>query len=48
MAAKAQEKKTKSKHSEEFEAYLKERCMKTTFNGMEIESFSWYKKMLGI
>ena len=40
--------KTKSKFSDEFEVYLKNQCAKTTFNGSEIESFSWYKKALGI
>ena len=44
------EKKDSNKQSneDEFEMYLKNQCMKTTFNGIEIESFSWYKKMLGI
>ena len=32
----------------EFELYLKNQCMKTTFNGIEVESFAWYKKMLGV
>lgn len=43
-------KKTSSKKSnqDEFELYLKNQCMKTTFNGIEIESFAWYKKMLGM
>ncbi len=48
MAAKMQEKTSKFKYNDEFEQYLKNQCMKTTFNGIEIESFSWYKKMLGI
>lgn len=40
--------KVKSKFNEEFEKYLKKQCLKTTFNGLEIETFSWYKKMLGM
>ena len=35
-------------YEEEFEAYLKNQCLRTTFNGLEIESFSWYKKMIGV
>ena len=38
----------KSKFSEEFENYLKKQCLKTTFNGSELESFSWYRKVLGL
>lgn len=37
-----------SKFTEEFEKYLKKQSLKTTFNGCEIETFSWYKTMLGI
>lgn len=37
-----------SKFTEEFEKYLKMQSLKTTFNGCEIETFSWYKTMLGI
>ncbi len=40
--------KVKSKFNDEFENYLKNQCAKTTFNGTEIESFSWYKKVLGL
>ena len=39
-------KKVKSKFTDEFENYLKNQCAKTTFNGTELESFSWYKKVL--
>lgn len=39
---------TNSKFTEEFEKYLKMQSLKTTFNGCDIETFSWYKKMLGI
>ena len=38
----------KSKFTDEFEKYLKKQCLKTTFNGIEMETFSWYKKMLGL
>lgn len=41
-------KMAKSKFNDEFEAYLKKQCMKTTFNGVELETFSWYKKVLGL
>lgn len=42
------EKKAKSKFNDEFENYLKTQCLKTTFNGIELETFSWYKKVLGL
>jgi hypothetical protein len=41
-------KSTKSKFNDEFENYLKNQCLKTTFNGVELETFSWYKKILGL
>lgn len=34
--------------SDEFESYLKRQCLKTTFNGLEVETFSWYKKVLSL
>lgn len=34
--------------SDEFDNYLKRQQVKTTFNGLEIETFSWYKKVLGL
>ena len=40
--------KIKSKFTDEFEQYLKKQCMKTTFNGVELETFTWYKKVLGL
>ena len=40
--------KITSKFTEEFEKYLKMQSLKTTFNGLELETFSWYKKMLGL
>ena len=42
------DKTTKSKFNDEFENYLKNQCLKTTFNGIELETFSWYKKVLGL
>ena len=41
-------KKIKSPFADEFEDYLKHQYAKTTFNGTEIETFSWYKKVLGL
>lgn len=40
--------KVRSKFNDEFEKYLKSQCLKTTFNGIELETFSWYKKVLGL
>ena len=37
-----------SRFTEEFEKYLKKQALKATFNGCDIETFSWYKKALGI
>ena len=37
-----------SQFTEEFEKYLKKQSLKATFNGCDIETFSWYKKALGI
>ena len=47
-SSKAKKKTTKQANQDEFELYLKNQCMKTTFNGIEVESFAWYKKMLGV
>lgn len=47
-ATNIKETKVKSKFSDEFDSYLKRQCLKTTFNGLEIETFSWYKKVLGL
>lgn len=41
-------KAVKSTFNDEFETYLKKQRVKTTFNGSELESFSWYKKALGL
>ena len=41
-------KTVKSTYSDEFENYLKKQQVKTTFNGAEVESFSWYRKALGL
>ena len=46
--SKSETKTVKSKFNDEFENYLKRQSLKTTFNGLEIETFSWYKKMLGL
>ena len=50
MVVTATETKTtvKSTFNDEFENYLKKQQIKTTFNGSELESFSWYKKALGL
>ncbi len=45
---KTETRKAKSKFNDEFEKYLKKQCMKTTFNGIELETFTWYKKVLGL
>lgn len=47
-SSKAKKDSKKNSNEDEFELYLRNQCMKTTFNGIEIESFSWYKKMLGM
>ena len=41
-------KTVKSAFNDEFENYLKKQQLKTTFNGSELESFSWYRKALGL
>ena len=41
-------KEIKSNFNDDFENYLKKQYVKTTFNGSELESFSWYKKVLGL
>ena len=41
-------KTVKSAFNDEFENYLKKQQIKTTFNGSELESFSWYRKALGL
>ena len=48
LVTQVKEKKVKSKFNDEFEDYLKAQCLKTTFNGVELETFSWYKKVLGL
>ncbi len=48
LVTKTEDKKVKSKFNDEFENYLKAQCLKTTFNGLELETFSWYKKVLGL
>jgi len=34
--------------NEEFEKYLMEQRTSTTFNGIEVAEFSWYKRLLGL
>ncbi len=41
-------KTVKSAFTDEFEKYLKMQQVRTTFNGSEVESFSWYRKALGL
>ena len=41
-------KTVKSAFNDEFDNYLKKQQLKTTFNGTELESFSWYRKALGL
>lgn len=48
VSANCETKNFKSKFNDEFDSYLKRQCLKTTFNGRDIETFSWYKKMLGL
>ncbi len=49
MKVVSEETKTvKSTFNDEFENYLKKQQIKTTFNGSEVENFSWYKKALGL
>jgi len=38
----------KEESNDDFDDYLKRQQVKTTFNGLEIETFSWYKKVLGL
>ncbi|MBR1908462.1 hypothetical protein IJ818_05965 [bacterium] len=47
MMTEIQQKQTTSNYNDEFEAYLKKQCLKTTFNGIEVDSFTWYRRMLG-
>lgn len=48
LSTKPQEAISNETISDEFESYLKRQQLKTTFNGLEIETFSWYKKVLGL
>jgi hypothetical protein len=40
--------KKKPEINEEFEKYLAEQRTSTTFNGIEVAEFSWYKRILGL
>lgn len=46
--SKPKEKSIKSKFNDEFTNYLKKQCLKTTFNGVDLETFTWYKKVLAL
>ena len=48
LSTQPQETISTEKVSDEFDNYLKRQRIKTTFNGLEIETFSWYKKVLGL
>ena len=48
LTEKQETKRSKNTYDDDFQAYLKTQCLKTTFNGLELETFSWYKKMLGL
>ncbi len=41
-------KKAKCGLNDDFESYIKKQYAKTTYNGSKLESFSWYKKVLGL
>jgi len=40
-------KETYSLTNEDFEKYLTDQKSNATFNGIEVEEFAWYKKLLG-
>lgn len=42
------EKETFTRVNDEFEKYLTQQRLRTTFNGLEVAAFSWYKKILGL
>jgi transcriptional regulator with XRE-family HTH domain len=42
------DKTEKVSFNKDFENYLKTQALKTTFSGLELETFSWYKKALGL
>lgn len=48
LSTKPQEVTSTRSVNDEFDNYLKRQRVKTTFNGLEIETFSWYKKVLGL
>jgi hypothetical protein len=37
-----------ARRNDDFEKYLSEQRLRTTFNGTEVAAFSWYKKLLGL
>ncbi|MBQ9688821.1 hypothetical protein IJV79_04215 [bacterium] len=48
VSTKPQDAMTNETISDDFDNYLKRQQLKTTYNGLEIETFSWYKKVLGL
>ena len=42
------DKKALKHKNDEFEKYLSEQRSRTTFNGIEVAAFSWYKRLLGL
>ncbi len=42
------DKKIFKHRNDEFEKYLSEQRSRTTFNGIEVAAFSWYKRLLGL
>jgi hypothetical protein len=40
--------KKKTESHEEFEKYISEQRTSTTFNGLEVAEFSWYKRVMGL
>lgn len=48
MLTKKLNKNKEEQKADTFEKYVKKLRSKTTFNGLEIERFSWYRKVLGL
>ncbi len=48
QVSKADKTEEMPKFQDEFQSYLTEQMVKTTFNGLEVSTFSWYKNVLGI
>lgn len=39
--------KEKSEFEQKYDKYLKIQALKTTFNKIEIDTFQWFKKLIG-